>query len=366
MATGEAMSAQRHEQPAVQTGQPAGDGWPDAWRAILERSGAGFDPDGVTDFGQIDAERRQALSTDVMADLSHYGLIEVKGEDALKFLASLFTGDVRLVSAEKGLFTAWCDAKGRAQATFWLFVHDGAFYLLLPKPLLKSVLNGLKLYLLRVKATLTDASDRLVRIGLSGPGMEARLTAVFGAPPPAQAGEARSCDGCTLVAVHGEPFPRWLAVGTSTAAAKLWHSLESAVSPVGREAWTLLDILAGLPLLMPETTGEFIPQMLNMEALGGLCFTKGCYPGQEVIARLHYRGQLKRCLYRAYVDSDTVPPPGTALHIEGIAESVGTVVSAARHPDGGVALLAVAKIEEKAQGDVRLANAQGPALRFVE
>jgi folate-binding protein YgfZ len=196
--------------------------------------------------------------------------------------------------------------------------------------------------------------------------MEARLTAVFGAPPPAQAGEARSCGGCTLVAVHGEPFPRWLAVGTSTAAAKLWHSLESAVSPVGREVWTLLDILAGLPLLMPETTGEFIPQMLNMEALGGLCFTKGCYPGQEVIARLHYRGHLKRCLYRAYVDSDPVPPPGTALHIEGIAESVGTVVSAARHPDGGVALLAVAKIVEKAQGEVRLANAQGPALRFVE
>ncbi len=366
MATGEAMIAQRYEQATVPAGQPAGNGWSHAWRAILERSGARFDADAVTDFGQIDAERQQALSTDVMADLSHYGLIEVKGEDAQKFLASLFTGDVRLVSVEKGLFTAWCDAKGRAQATFWLFLHDGAFYLFLPKPLLKSVLSGLKLYLLRVKATLTDASDRLVRIGLSGPGMEARLTAAFGEPPPAQAGDARKYDDCTLVALHGEPFPRWLAVGTGTAVTELWHSLESAVSLVGREAWTLLDILAGLPLLMSETVGEFIPQMLNMEALGGLCFTKGCYPGQEVIARLHYRGQLKRRLYRAYVDSDSVPPPGTALHIEGIGESVGTVVSAARHPDGGVALLAVVKIEEKAQGEVRLVDAQGPVLRFVE
>jgi folate-binding protein YgfZ len=366
MATGEAIIAQRHEKAAVPAGQPAGDGCPHAWRAILERSGAGFDPDGVMDFGQIDAERRQALSADVMTDLSHYGLIEAKGEDAQKFLASLFTGDVRLVSTEKGLFTAWCDAKGRTQATFWLFLHSGAFYLLLPKGLVKSVLTGLKLYLLRVKATLADASDSLVRIGLSGPSMEARLTALFGSPPPGQAGETRAYGGCTLMAIAGQPFPRWLAIGSAAAVAEVWQGLISTVPPVGRDAWSLLDILAGLPLLMPETAGEFIPQMLNMEALGGLCFTKGCYPGQEVIARLHYRGQLKRRLYRAYVDSDSVPPPGTALHIEGIAESVGTVVSAARHPDGGVALLAVVKIEEKAQGEVRLADAQGPALRFVE
>jgi len=367
MATGEAMTVQRLEKASFPpVGCAAGEGLPAIWRTVLEQSGARFDDSRVIDFGHVEAERRQALSTDVIADLSHYGLIEVKGEDAQKFLASLFTGDVRLVSAEKGLFTAWCDAKGRAQATFWLFVHDGAFYLLLPKGLVKSVLTGLKLYLLRVKATLTDASNNLVRVGLSGPGMESRLAALFGAPPPGQAGDARSYGACTLMAITGQPHPRWLLVGSASAVAEIWQSLLSSVSPVGRDAWSLLDILAGIPLLVPETAGEFIPQMLNIEALGGLCFTKGCYPGQEVIARLHYRGQLKRRLYPAYVASDSVPPPGTALHIEGAAESVGTVVSAARRPDGTVALLGVVKIEEKTQGEVRLANAQGPGLRFVE
>jgi folate-binding protein YgfZ len=148
--------------------------------------------------------------------------------------------------------------------------------------------------------------------------------------------------------------------------AGLWKDLVPAIRPVGRNAWSLLDILAGLPLLAPETIGEFIPQMLNMEALGGLCFTKGCYPGQEVIARLHYRGQLKRRLYLAYVDSERLPIPGTALHGEGATEGAGTVVCAARHPDGQIALLAVVKIEEKNQTKIRLWDPEGPQLRFAE
>jgi len=366
MATGEAMILQPAEKASFPSECAVEAGLPDIWRAVLEQNGARFDGAGVVDFGQAESERRKALGGDVMADLSHHGLIEVRGDDAQKFLASLFTGDVRLVSPGRGLFTSWCDAKGRARATFWLFVHEGAFYLLLPKDLVKTVLAGLKQYLLRVKATLADAGDNPMRLGLSGPGMASRLSAVFGASPPGQAGEAGRYGDCTLMAIGGDPFPRWLAIGSAAAIADLWQNLVSTVSPAGRDAWSLLDILAGMPLLVSEIAGEFIPQMLNMEALGGLCFTKGCYPGQEVIARLHYRGQLKRRLYLAYAESDSVPAPGTTLHIDGVAESVGTVVSAARHPDGRVALLAVVKIEEKDQGEVRLADVQGPALRIVE
>jgi folate-binding protein YgfZ len=365
MATGEAMTVAGNEKPFS---PPIGavDGLPGSWRAVLEQSGARFDESGVIDFGQVDAERRQAVSADVMADLSHYSLIQAKGEDARKFLANLFPGDLRVVSPEKGLFTAWCDAKGRAHATFWVFLHDEAFYLLLPKDIAQSVLSGLKRYLLRVKVTLSEASDSLARIGLSGPDMESRLTALIGAPPPVEAGDALIFGECTIMAIAGQPFPRWLVIGSGKAVADIWQSLVSAVLPVGREAWSVLEILSGIPLLVPETAGEFIPQMLNLEALGGICFTKGCYPGQEVIARLHYRGQLKRRLYLAYVESDAVPAPGTVLHLEGATESVGNVVSAARHPDGSVVLLGVVKIEEKSQGNVRLIDAQGPVLRFVE
>lgn len=336
------------------------------WRALLIGAGARFEGEGVADYGQPEAERRAALNADVMADLSHYGLIEAKGEDARKFLASLFTGDVRPVSREQGLFTAWCDAKGRAQATFWLLMHGDAFYLLLPREILAPVLAGLKRYLLRVKVSLADVSAGPARLGLSGPGLESRLALAVGAAPPLTVGEAKSFNGYTLLAVAGKPHPRWLVLGEPQALAGLWQSLKPTVTPVGQEAWRLLDILAGIPLLVTATAGEFIPQMLNLEALGGICYTKGCYPGQEVIARLHYRGQLKRQLYKAYLESEQLPLPGARLHREGAAESVGEVVSAARHPDGQTALLAVIKIEETGQGAIRLEDAQGPELAFIE
>ncbi len=135
---------------------------------------------------------------------------------------------------------------------------------------------------------------------------------------------------------------------------------------VGREAWALLDILAGIPFLTIETSGEFIPQMLNLEALGGLSFTKGCYPGQEVVARLQYRGQLKRRIYLAYIGSDQVPPPGAKLYAPGVAESVGMVFSAARAGAGKVAMLVVVIIEQQALGDIYLEDLQGPKLAFRE
>ncbi|CAL1240572.1 YgfZ/GcvT domain-containing protein [Candidatus Methylocalor cossyra] len=337
-----------------------------SWRALLEQSGARLEEGSVVDFGRGEEERRLALKSEVLADLSHLGLIEVRGEDAQKFLANLFTGDVRLVSPERGMFTSWCDAKGRAQATFWLLMRDGAYLLVLPRERVPSVLAGLKRYQLRTKVTLTDRSGELPLIGLAGPGMADRLSAALGAAPPGEVGETGAYGGCTLMAIHGQPHRRWLGLGEAKAVAGLWRSLLPGASPVGREAWSLLDILAGIPLLVGETSGEFIPQMLNMEALGGLSFSKGCYPGQEVIARLHYRGQLKRRLYLAFVSSDRVPAPGTSLEGEGLTESVGTVLAAARHPDGRVALLGVLKIEEKGRGPVHLGDAQGPVLAFVE
>jgi folate-binding protein YgfZ len=118
--------------------------------------------------------------------------------------------------------------------------------------------------------------------------------------------------------------------------------------------------------LHSPTSGEFVPQMLNLEALGGLCFTKGCYPGQEVVARLQYRGQLKRRLYLAYLDSDQIPSPGEKLYGGNSAESVGMVISAAPCQTGKVALLAVVVIEQKALGDIHLQDLQGPRLDFQE
>lgn len=302
-------------------------------------------------------------TADLMADLSHFGLIEVRGEEAGKFLGSLLTGDVRLVSPTLGQFTSWCDGKGRIQATFWLFMRDGAYYLLLPEELLPGVIARLKMFLLRTKASIADAGAALVRIGLSGAGIADAL----GLALPVQRGETATLGDCTLVALGDGPQTRWLAVGSAEAVSVLWEKLKAAAVPASAGTWALLDILAGIPQVAPETAGEFIPQMLDLEALGGLSYKKGCYPGQEVIARLHYRGQLKRKAYLAHASAPEIPAPGTKLYRPGFEESVGLVVSAARNGgEHAIALLAVVVIEQKLLGDIRLGHPAGAVLAFAD
>jgi folate-binding protein YgfZ len=326
--------------------------------AIVAHNSAGSMPAG--------AELDPAIYRDVAADLSHFGLIAVVGPEAQKFLASLFTGDVRQVSPAQGQFTSWCDGKGRILTTFWLFMRSEAYYLLLPKELLPSTLARFRQFLLRSKATISDASGELVRLGLCGQGLMPWLADVVGGRPATARGETRTFGDCTLVALGGDRHPRWILVGPATAADAIRKKLQPGFMPVDASAWSLLDILAGIPLVMPETSGEFIPQMLNLEALGGLCFTKGCYPGQEVVARLQYRGQLKRRMYLAYIDGEEVPRPGSKLYGPGTSESVGMVLSAARAGEVKVALLAVIIIDQKAQGEIRLGDLQGPRLDFLE
>ena len=339
---------------------------PGEWQRVLEQAGALIEGNAVYGFGDDDSQLAQAQSGDVMADLSHFGLIAVEGPEAQKFLASLFTGEVRRVTPSLGQFTSWCDGKGRMLTTFWLFMRGETYHMLLPLDMVPSTLARLRQFLLRTKAKITDASANLVRLGLSGAGLEARLASVLGGKPPTVQGETAEFYGCSLVAIPGAGQPRWLAIGSAESIKRLWDGLLPAALPVGSAAWCLLDILAGIPFLQTATSGEFIPQMLNLEALGGLCFTKGCYPGQEVVARLQYRGQLKRRLYLAYLDSEQVPSPGAKLYGANTSESVGTVISAALCGAGRVALLAVVVIEQKALGEIHLADLQGPKLNFVE
>jgi tRNA-modifying protein YgfZ len=300
------------------------------WQQFLCEQGARFDGGRVIDFGDPVLERAQIFHGNIIADLSHYGLIEITGKDAGTFLAAQFTSDVRQVSESTSQLSAWCTAKGRVLAVFRIFRRAGAYYLLLPGELLQPILRRLRMYIVRSDVRLADASSTLVRIGLSGPALPGSLTIVIGEPD---------------------------------AAKKLWRDRQENATPTGAGPWTLLEILAGIPSVHPKTTEAFLPQMLNLEALGGLCFSKGCYPGQEIIARLQYRGQLKRRMYLGLADTARIPEPGDEV-VSGDSEetqNVGTVVAAERHPQGGAALLAVLEIGA-AQGKLCLYEPGGPAL----
>jgi hypothetical protein len=338
------------------------------WNDFLERFGACLEDGRAVHFGRPEAELRAAPHGDICSDLSHRGLIAALGPDTDQFLQGQLTCDVRRVTPESSLLGAYCSPKGRVLACLRLFRREDVLYLELPRELVEPTRVRLRKYVLRAKTTLEDASDRLARIGVAGPNAAALLTKILGAVP--QAGDqvvhapADSAD-ITAIRLPGST-PRFELHGPRGEMQTLWTRLEADVTFTGAEPWRLLDILAGTPAVYPETVEAFVPQMLNLAVLDGISFQKGCYTGQEVVARTHYLGKLKRRMYLARVDSPTPPRPGDPLFSPqaDASQSAGRLADAGRHPDGGHAVLAVASIECAERGVLQLGDAGGPKLRL--
>lgn len=339
------------------------------WRQFLTDQGAEFEPGDeftVASFGNANLERQMAVGADVFCDLSHQGLIEVYGDDARAFLQSQTTNNVNDVSPTRSQLGAYCNPKGRVYATFRIFQRGETFYLSLPRDTLEATLKRLRMYVLRSKVTLADAEGALVRLGLSGPRAVNELQQALGVVPEAIDAVAQSGD-CTVIRIAG-PHPRFEIYGGLDAMRKVWDRLNVRCAPVGREAWQLLDILAGLPVVYAANQEAFVPQMLNLQRVNGISFTKGCYPGQEIVARTQYLGQLKRRMYRVSFNVTESPATGSELFspADTTGQPVGRIVAAARHPDGTVEALAVIVIAVAESGaEVRLGDGAGPVGRIL-
>ena len=339
------------------------------WNAFLEQIGATWTADRIAHFGQPENESRAALAGDVCCDLSHLGMIAARGPDAETFLQGQLTCDVQQVALDHSLPGAHCTPKGRVFASFRLFRREDACYLESPLAMIAPALNRLRKYVLRARIRLEDASDFLARMGVAGPNTAALLTKILGAVPQAAngviTGNATQPDGVTIIRLPG-PIPRFELHGAARELSAVWNALAPNVTPVGAEPWRLLDILAGTPTVYPETVEAFVPQMLNLQLLDGISFHKGCYTGQEIVARTHYLGKLKRRMYLAQVDSPTPPRPGDPLFSPqaDASQSAGQLADACRHPTSGYAVLAVALIECAEQGVLQLSDVHGPELRL--
>lgn len=336
------------------------------WKEFLLNKGAELsDDDSVQSYGNEERELRMVATGDVIADLSHVGLIAAYGEDAATFLQGQFTADVRQVDEQHSQLSAYCSPKGRMLVSFRLFMRDGAYYLALPRPQLEATLKRLRMFVLRAKVTLEDASDSLLRIGFSGPKAQDQLSDYLGTAP-SEVDAVVQAQGLTVIRIPG-PHPRFEVHGELEAMKKLWTVLDVRGAPVGRGPWELLDIRAAVPVIHESTSDAFVPQMTNLQLLGGVNFKKGCYTGQEVVARMQYLGKLKRRMYRARVDAAHCPQPGDALYApDSKGQSAGKVVTAQRSPDGGFELLAVVEIASLDAGPVHLGNDTGPVLEFLD
>lgn len=332
------------------------------WQHFLQQQRAHVQDGAVHHFGDMASELAIAKNGSVLCDLSQFGVLKVTGEEAQTFLHNLLSSDVREVTGQRAQFSSLNSPKGRMLATFLIWQEGADYYLQLPRSLCAPICKKLSMYVLRTKARVEDASDRIVCLGLSGEGAAALLQKHFGSLPQNNMDTVQSNDA-SIVRVGAQRFQINTAPQHAPA---IWQSLSASAQPVGSICWDWLNIHAGIPVVTPATQEQFVPQMANLELIGGVSFKKGCYPGQEIVARMQYLGKLKRRMYLAHIEGDAIPQPGDELFsadMEGQAS--GMVVNASPAPGGGHDLLAVMQISSRETQTVHLRSSGGAVLDFL-
>ena len=332
------------------------------WKAFLGDAGAEFEADRVVHFGNPRREQEVALSGLVFSDLSHLSVIAVHGGDAESFLQSQFSNDISQVTDSSTRLNAYCTPKGRMLGLMRVFRQGETWYLRLPEDTAEAVMQRLRMYVMRANVTIEDVSDNFVRIGISGEHADEELGTAMNVVP-AETDQVTHAADITLLRVPGVQ-PRFEAyISAHETACKLWDSLNVRGAPVGESAWRLLEILAGLPTVVAATSELFVPQMANLQLVNGVSFKKGCYPGQEIVARMQYLGTLKRRMYLGRIETDEPAAPGDALFTGADGEqAVGRIVDAQPHPDSGQAALAVIQITAAERSSLHLGSSGGAAF----
>lgn len=314
-------------------------------------------------FAASTAELAPLLAEPVRIALPALGCLRVEGADAAAFLQSQLTSDVAQQPAGELRLGGYCTAKGRLIATFHQWRDGDAVMLQLPREMLAGVAKRLSMFVLRAKVKIVDASAQTVALAVAGPGAAAALRAAGLAVGDATWSSV--ADGA-LRASRLPPGPR--CAERFLLAARADQALPAALQvlrTLPSTAWWWSEVDAAVPTVFAATQEKFVPQMINFEVLGGVNFRKGCYPGQEIVARSQYLGKLKRRMQRAHAAQAAPPVPGADVFHSTQAEPVGTVVMAASAPQGGVDVLFEAPVDRLAGGSLHLQAADGTPLALL-
>ncbi|MGY2263838.1 MULTISPECIES: CAF17-like 4Fe-4S cluster assembly/insertion protein YgfZ [unclassified Pseudomonas] len=291
--------------------------------------------------------------------LSHEGVLAVRGSDAAKFLQGQLTCNLNYLSDTQASLGARCTQKGRMQSSFRILLQGDGVLLAMATELLEPQLADLKKYAVFSKSKLTDESAAWARFGVSDAD---QVLAGLGLQLPAETDSVVRSDDLIAIRVSPGRAELW----APAAQAQTLHSQLAAQLHEGElNQWLLGQIRAGIGQVMPQTRELFIPQMLNLQAVGGVSFKKGCYTGQEIVARMQYLGKLKRRLYRLSLNAGELPEPGTPLFSPNHNSAIGEVVLAAR-ADQAIELLAVLQAEAAESGDVHVGTLEGPGLQLLD
>lgn len=296
--------------------------------------------------------------------LTQQGLIKATGDEALAFLQNQFSNDVNAVDNGHSQLSSYSNHKGRMFAIFQLFMLSDSYYLRLPRTILEPTLKRLQMFVLRTKVTLSDESDDLLSIGLLGTEAEAWLQTKFSDLPSADY-QAIVSNGMHLQREPSAGDARYTLSAPASQIQSLYGELSTALPLVSTNQWQLSQIDAGIPTIYPETREAFVPQMTNLELIDAVNFKKGCYPGQEVVARMHYLGKAKRRMLRIEIETDDAIAPNTPIVNATEGDTVGHIVESRIADNGLSRAITTLKLSEVAT-PLAIRDENGPACRVLE
>src|SRR5574343_1419487 len=291
------------------------------------------------------------MTTEQLIPLSHLAILDVTGEDAQTFLQSQVPSDIRLLSPEKAQISGWCTAKGRLLTTFVIWPRDAGYRLVLATDVRDSIAKRLKMYVLRLKVQISVSDDQVY--GLLNP-----ATSLGALTLPREDWQVTTADALSAVRLDAT---RCLLTGPTAALT----AVAGATAQGTPADWLRADVSQGFPLITQATSEHYVPQMVNLDKLGGVSFKKGCYPGQEIVARTHYLGKIKRHLYRV----TALQPIQAGQEVRATAlngQSCGSLLSTAPAADGSQWLGLAVLQQDAAEGPIYVQTEQGDlALQLV-
>ena len=302
------------------------------------------------------------LTGDAVSQLDFLTVLRVSGTDALDYLQGQLTADVGEVGASVSRSAAWCSPRGRVLALFRLFGDSaGGYRMVCERWFAAALLARLRMFILRADVRIDEVGDELGVMGIAGAG--ALPDRIAGWAGTAEVDDAAVFEEVAITRVPGR-HRRFLVLGSPTRIGSMARAgTAGRVPQTGTGAWRLADICAGVPRITADASDAFLPQMLNLDRLRAVSFEKGCYVGQEIVARAQHLGRIKR---RAYVGRTVAAAGGDPIldTARGEARKIGRVVSAEPHPDGGCAVFAVLETESARSPALRAGRSDGATVRF--
>jgi len=338
------------------------------WIEHLATLGARFHQDEATqieDFGKTLSAAD--LAEGMVAPLTDLGLIAVAGDDAASFLHNQLTNDVEHLGTSEARLAGYCTPKGRLQATFLMWRLGADIFLQLPRAIQPPLQKRLTMFVLRAKAKLRDATDEAPTaavLGLAGAKAGEALARQVGTLPAAPYAKLDGAFGTVIRLADALGAPRYLWITSAETATTALAQLRETLALGGNAAWHLAEIHAGVPQVTQPTQEQFVPQMVNFELIGGVNFKKGCYPGQEIVARSQYLGKLKRRMTLATLPNAAARAGDEVFSSDDPDQPSGMIVNAAPNGQGGADALVEIKLAAL-EHEVRHGSAGGTQLAFL-